>query len=198
MSEPVSSGAGGALPWSHPLRVADLATRKPTRFALAPEAGPRAALAEDLGILGLPRLAFRGEILPRGRDDWELRGELTAEVVQPCVVTLAPVSTVLAETVVRRYMADLPEPEAEEMEVPEDDSLEPLGAAIDPGAVMAEALALALPLYPRAAGVEAGALLATPPGAEPLDEEKLRPFANLADLMKRRDAPDEEPEGGEG
>jgi uncharacterized metal-binding protein YceD (DUF177 family) len=85
----------------------------------------------------------------------------------------------------RRYLADWVEPEAEESEVPEDDSVEPLTEVIDAGAVLAEALALALPPYPRAPGAEFGELTAAAPGAEPLTDEKLRPFAGLAELMKK-------------
>ncbi|WP_126976768.1 YceD family protein [Frigidibacter oleivorans] len=175
----------GRTPWSLPFRVSDLAARKPTRFTHEPGAEARAALAAELGISDIPRLSFRGELSPKGRSDWHLTATLQATVVQPCVVTLTPVTTRLSEPVERRFLADMPEPEAEEMEVPEDDSAEPLPAVIDAGTVMAEALALALPPYPRAGNAELGAVQATPPGAEPIVEEKLRPFARLADLMRR-------------
>ena len=44
--------------------------------------------------------------------------------------------------------------------------MEPLPQALDLGEVMVEALALALPPYPRAPGVELGEVVATEPGAE--------------------------------
>jgi uncharacterized metal-binding protein YceD (DUF177 family) len=175
-----------ATPFSHPLRVAELAGRKPTRFALVPTAAERAAIAAALGLLDLPALAFRGELRPAGRQDWTLAADLAATVVQPCVATLAPVTTAIAEPVVRRYMADLPDPGGDEIEMPEDDSLEPLGAVIDPGLVMTEALALALPLYPRAEGAGEGAARAAGPGVTPMTDEDARPFANLAELMRRK------------
>jgi uncharacterized metal-binding protein YceD (DUF177 family) len=174
-----------ALPYSHPFRTAALAQRKPTRFELAPGPDECAALAAALGLIDLPSVRLTGEIRPTGKRDFVLEAELMAEVVQPCVVTLAPVAARLREPVLRRYLADWVEPEAEESEVPEDDSVEPLTEVIDAGAVLAEALALALPPYPRAPGAEFGELTAAAPGAEPLTDEKLRPFAGLAELMKK-------------
>jgi uncharacterized metal-binding protein YceD (DUF177 family) len=55
---------------------------------------------------------------------------------------------------VRRYLADWQEPAAEEAEMPEDDTTEALPDRLDLSAVMAEALALALPDYPRAPDAE--------------------------------------------
>lgn len=170
--------------FSHPFRVADLAAKKPTRFRLAPTAAERAGIAAELGLSELPAVSFVGDLHPIGRRDWELRAELTATVVQPCVVTLVPVTTRIAETVVRRYLAEMPEPDGDEVEMPEDDTAEPLAAVIDAGAALTEALALALPLYPRAPGAELGAFQHAAPGTAPLGDETLRPFAGLAGLLR--------------
>ena len=176
-----------ALPWSAPLRVADLNGRKPTRFALSLPEDLRAAVAEWADISALDSLTLKGQLTPRGRNDWQLEAEFAARVVQPCAVTLKPVKTALAETVTRHYVADLPEPEGEEVEMPEDDSLERLGTEIDLAAVALEALELALPLYPRAPDADEAKLSAAPEGAAPLTEEATRPFANLRDLLAKRD-----------
>ena len=159
-------------------RVSELAPKKPTRFRLAPDAAARAALAGEIGIIGIAALSFEGEIRPSGRHDWELQGHLRARVVQPCVVTLAPVASDIAEPVVRRYLAEMPEPEGDEVEMPEDDTAEPLPEVIDLAAVMAEALVLALPLYPRAPGAAFDAI------ADEGPEETRKPFAGLAGLLK--------------
>ncbi len=67
-----------------------------------------------------------------------------------------------------------------------DETVEPLPAVIDAGAVMVEALTLALPPYPRAAEAEFAGAAAAPEGAAPLtEEETTRPFAGLADLLKK-------------
>jgi uncharacterized metal-binding protein YceD (DUF177 family) len=73
--------------------------------------------------------------------------------------------------------------------MPEDDSTEALPEVIDAVTVVVEALALALPLYPRAAGVELGEAVFTEPGLAPLREGDLKPFAALAGLvLKAKDS----------
>ncbi|MGB3146878.1 MAG: DUF177 domain-containing protein, partial [Paracoccaceae bacterium] len=116
--------------------------------------------------------------------DFLLEAQLTADVVQPCVVSLQPVPASLSEPVTRRYLADWQEPEAEETEMAEDDTQEPLGEVIDLGLAMTEALSLALPLYPRAKGAAFEGLVIAEEGAEPLSDQKIKPFAGLADLLK--------------
>ncbi len=163
-------------------RVAQLARRKPTRFRFDPDSAGRARIAADLGIQAILRLDFAGEIVPAGRDDWTLTARLLAEVEQACVVTLAPVRSTITEDVLRRYIADLPEPAAEEIEMPEDDTIEALPETIDAGAVMIEALALALPPWPRAPG----AGLAPPDtGDDAAGTNRIKPFARLAELLKK-------------
>ncbi|WP_199260119.1 YceD family protein [Paracoccus binzhouensis] len=160
-------------------RVAQLNPRQPTAFTLAPDAAARAALAGKLGLSALPRLGFAGEIRAVQNDAWEVTGRLSARVVQPCVVTLAPVKTTLDEPVHRLYSPHAGTPEGDEVEMPDDD-LEPLGAFIDVEAIMVEELALALPLYPRAEGADL-AEAGTEPAPEP---ETRKPFAGLSDLLK--------------
>lgn len=168
------------------LRVADLASRRETAFDLRPDAATMMALADELGLDALRKLRFAGRLIPDGRRDWRLEAVLGATVVQPCVITLAPVTTRIDEHVTRRYLADPAPilPEGDEVEMPEDDTIEALPAVIDIDAVMTEALALALPLYPRSAGAALGSLSVLPPGAAPLDDDRPNPFAALAALRK--------------
>jgi uncharacterized metal-binding protein YceD (DUF177 family) len=168
---------------THP-RIATrrLNRRNPARFATAIDAATRDSIAADLGLLALPSLRLAGDLLPSGASDLDLRATLEATVVQPCVVTLAPVTTRLAERVERRYVAQWAEPEGGSETELEDDTREPLPETIDLLAVAAEALALALPLYPRAPGAALGEAVFGPPGAEPLRDQDLRPFAALAAL----------------
>jgi uncharacterized metal-binding protein YceD (DUF177 family) len=169
-------------PLTHPLRVRHLPARRATRFDLLPDEALRAALARHAGLAGLPFLRFRGEVAPLGRSDMALRATLEAVVVQPCSVTLAPVTTRLSERVERRYLADYSEPQGEEVELDAEDEGEPLPEVIDAGHVATEALILALPLYPRAAGAQLGQVAFAPPGAAPLPDEGPRPFEGLAAL----------------
>lgn len=165
------------LPWTHPLRPSELASRKPTRFNLTPDTETRTRIAEWAGIDALDALTMKGTLTPSGRYDWTLEADFDAVVVQPCIITLAPVTTALSEPVLRRYVADLPEPEATEIEIPEDDSVERLPNVIDLAAVALETLELALPQYPRAEGAELPA-----PDESPTPDTR-RPFAGLGKLM---------------
>ena len=156
---------------------------RPHPFTLRPDAEARAALAAELGILSIRKLSFFGEIAPDGADDLCLTAELGATVVQPCVVTLEPVTTRIDEKVTRRYTPDMPEaPEGDEIEMPEDDTLEPLPREIDLARVMAEALALALPPWPRAEGVDPVEVSVTEPGKQAMTDDDAKPFAALKSL----------------
>lgn len=166
-------------------RSAALSSRKPTRFDLRLDAEERGAMAANLGLLDLPALRMKGELRPVGRQDFELAAQLLADVMQPCSVTLAPVPASIDEAVRRLFLADWHDPEGDEVEMPEDDSQEPLPEVIDLIDIAREALALALPLYPRAPGAELGEAVYTPPGAEPLRDEDLKPFAGLAALKAK-------------
>ena len=175
---------------SLPFKVTAIAGRTSTHVRFHPTAQERASIARALGLIDLPVLTFDGDIRPAGKRDMVLEGKLAARVVQPCSVTLEPVTTALAEPVRRRYLADYKLPEADELEIPEDDSTEALAEVIDAAAVAIEALALALPLYPRSAGAELGEAVFTEPGLAPLREGDLKPFAALAGLVIKPKADD--------
>ncbi|MBR9653262.1 YceD family protein [Thalassovita aquimarina] len=177
---------------SHPLRVSDLPTTRPTRFELVPDDAELAAIANELDLVQLRKLRFKGEIRAEGREDWLLVAELGATVVQSCVVSLDPVTTRIDEKITRRFVADLPEDatDEEEVEMPEDDTLEALGSVIDPAETMIESLSLALPLYPRAAGVELTESQFTEPGKKAMTDEETKPFAGLAALRDKLEKKD--------
>jgi uncharacterized metal-binding protein YceD (DUF177 family) len=178
-----------ALP-TLPFRVAAIAGRTSTHVRFRPSGPERAAIAQVLGLLDLPQMEFDGDIRPQGKRDMVLEGKLTALVVQPCSVTLEPVRTAIADPVRRQYLADYTLPDADEVEIPADDTIDPLPEVIDAAAVAIEALALALPLYPRAPGAELGEAVFTEPGQQPLREGDLKPFAALAGLVAKPKAPE--------
>lgn len=171
------------------LRIADLSTRGPTTFDLAPDAAARAALAAELGIPEIRKLRFAGTVRPQGGRDWRLEATLGATVVQPCVVTLAPVTTRIDEDVARTYIAGFDMPDGGEAEMPEDDSLEPLPAVLDLSAVLAEALALALPAFPRAEGAALGEAVYAADGVDPMTDDDAKPLAGLKALKDRLQNP---------
>lgn len=174
------------------LDTSALARRKQTQFNFRPDAAQMRTLKEALDLSSLRKLSFSGNLSPVGKNDWLLVAELGATAVQPCAITLEPVTTRIDEHLERRFVAEMPDfsKEVEEDEfggvaMIEDDSLEPLESEIDLWRVMSEALALALPDYPRADGAELGTLTVTEPGKEALTEDSAKPFAGLADLMAK-------------
>ncbi|MEO1732122.1 MAG: DUF177 domain-containing protein [Pseudomonadota bacterium] len=170
------------MPARTAFRVADLPQNAPTRFEILPDHDALDRFTLDLGITEIRKLRFAGELRALGKRDWQLNAELGATVVQPCVVTLQPVTTRIDTLVARQFLSDLPEPQGEEVEMPEDDDQELLGDTIDVASVMQEALALAVPQYPRAAQAELGEAVFTEPGKNAMRDEDTRPFAQLAGL----------------
>lgn len=164
------------------LRVSDLPQNRATPFSIRPDSTELGDIARELGLDGLRKLSFSGQVQAEGKRDWLLTGMLGATVVQPCVVTLEPVTTRIDTEVRRLFLADWLDPDEEEAEMPEDDESEPLHSVIDLGTVMAEALALALPVYPRKEGVELGEAVFAAPGKKAMTDEETRPFAGLAAL----------------
>ncbi|WP_227427340.1 DUF177 domain-containing protein [Roseibaca sp. Y0-43] len=175
---------------AEPIAVASLNGRKPKSLDLAPDTEALQHVAAYLGFTALRKMRFRGTLAPKGREDWELSGQLGATIVQPCSVTLAPVTTRIDTPLSRVFVADWHEPVGEEVEMTLDDSLEPLGQRIDLSALLIEALALAAPDFPRASGAEMapeGVLRAAPEGDSPLDDAAVKPFAALAALRDKMD-----------
>jgi uncharacterized metal-binding protein YceD (DUF177 family) len=179
------------------LTLARLTRSRDTPFEIVPDAETRAGLATDLDLLALRKLRFAGRLIPEGVRDWRLEAMLGATVVQPCVVTAEPVTTRLDETVERRYLSDLEEPTGEEAEMPEDDTLEPVPVVLDLSAVLAEALALALPIYPRAPGAALEEAVFAAPGIAPMTDQDAKPLAALAALRDRLSGDDAGEDTGE-
>ncbi len=167
---------------AHALRVADLPQNRPATFDVTPDGAILADIAQHLSLIKLQKLRFAGEVVASGAADFALSGKLGATVVQPCIVTLAPVQTRIDIPVERLYLRDFTDPEADEAEMPEDERAEPLGAWIDPVAVMVEALSLALPLYPRSEDASLAQSQFAAPGIRPMSDEAAHPFAGLAAL----------------
>jgi hypothetical protein len=174
-------------PFLRPIPVRSLSRKRPLPFDIAPEPDEKSAIARFLGLEAVRSLRFHGELAPARDDEWQVEGRLQAEVVQSCVVTLAPVVSAIDEPVLRRYLPEesfaLPaeidlDPEAQ-------DDPDPYGATIDPGLLALESLALTLDPYPRAPGVPPAEFYASPPGTAPSAEADPKPFAKLAVLKEK-------------
>ena len=170
------------------LRLSALDRSRPAKFELVPDAAARADLARDIGLNALRKLRFSGTLSPEGRGDWQLDGTLGATLVQPCGITLAPVTTRIDDPVRRSYRADVIAAELPaEQEMPDDADSEPLPEILDLAAIMAEALILAVPAFPRAPGAEIENVTVTEPGSAPLSDDDAKPFAGLRDALKKAD-----------
>lgn len=170
---------------THPIRFADLPNRKRTHFSIEPDADARRAMADALDLLGLKKLRFDGALIPMGKRDWRIDAQLGASAQQACVVSLDPVTTRIDENIERSYTAHYEFPDESEFEVPQDDTADPLPDTLDLIDVVLEALALALPPYPRKPGVQSDVVAVTEPGKAAMTDEDARPFAGLAALRDR-------------
>ncbi len=143
------------------------------------------ALAKRLEIPAV--LALSAELTMERVEDAkqlvDVRGTLTAKVVQSCVVTLEPVTqdvvapfdTLFAsEGYVQRWLKDNPH---DEYEAPE--ALD--GTWLDMGELVTQFLILELDPYPRCEGVELPAVISLD---EPAEEKQL-PFAILKTLTAK-------------
>lgn len=166
------------------MRLSELTTGRATPFSLLPNAPERKAIADALDIVAIKKLKFEGTLTPQGRSDWTLQAKLGATVVQDCVVTLDPVTTRIDEEIARAYMAEIPEIDAAELEMSQDDAIDPLPETLDLAQVMIEALSLALPSYPRSAGADLGKIAVTAPGIAPMSDDDAKPFAGLGALRE--------------
>jgi hypothetical protein len=176
--------APNARTWSQPFWLADMASGR-TAFSLTPDAGMCQEIATELGLLGLRKLRFVGDISPNGASDWHLRAKLGATVDQPCVLSLDRVTTRIEDNTSRLYLAGSTSPKGDgAYEMPDDETVEPLGKVIDVGLVMVEALALALPQYPRAPGVKLRKTRFAAPSVTPMTDADARAFAGLKALRE--------------
>ena len=167
------------IPWSLKVRVEDI-PEGGRHFVLSADTATRAAVANVVGLVELPRLEAQFEVRRHGRAGLKLQGTVSASVVQSCVVTLNPVENEVSEEVEVVFSPDAADPRPESEPVDVDAAIvEPelvVGGAIDLGAIAVEFLVLGLDPYPRRpdAAFEA-------PAAEDRGDS---PFAALAALRQ--------------
>jgi uncharacterized metal-binding protein YceD (DUF177 family) len=143
-----------------------------------------AAIARYLELAGLK--ALKGEFaLMRWRGKGvRVTGELIADVVQTCVVTLDPVEAHVEARFERRFLppekldAVLEDETDVFVDPTAEDPPEPLGHDIDLGEILIEELALNLDPYPRKPGVEFH--------GDADADKRANPFAVLAKLKPKK------------
>jgi uncharacterized metal-binding protein YceD (DUF177 family) len=169
-------------------RIVDLARLRDAndfQFDIAPSGPEAEAVARLMGARSIRKMRFQGTLTPLPAAGWRLEGRLGATAVQTCVISLDPVTTRIDQHVRRTWLPSSEPMPAEIVLVPgeDEDEVEPLGPTIDLGLVAIEALALALPDYPRKPGAAIPAELQAP--AE--EDDRPKPFAALAALKDRLD-----------
>ncbi len=172
--------------FSHPLAVADLPKNRARSFKLDLGGDEVAAIVKALGISGLSKLRFEGELAFNDQGELVLTADLGASATQACVVSLEPVKTRIDTEVIRRFSPHMESrPEEYQMLEDEDENVDPLDDIIDLGAVLSEAIALNLPDFPRSKDAELAQKTFTEPGVTPLEDEDTKPFASLAALKDK-------------
>lgn len=143
----------------------------------------RAALADRFDLLSIDSLSATATLrrLPAS-PLVRVEGQLTADVGQRCIVSLAPVSDHIDINFSEIFSPAGYQPRGEMEEDEIVDSFDDGG--IDIGELVAQHLSLFLNPYPRAEGVELPGDGAGEPGS-PADEER-RPLAGLGELLRKQ------------
>lgn len=180
---------GRALHWRQPVEAV---TQAGLAFDRDADETERAALRDVCDLVEVPRMEAHFVLKPWRKTGYSVKGHVSADVVQSCVVTLEPVRQTIDEEVDVKFVpareaekwAEEPDAEGEIVIDPEAEDPPDLfeGNAIDVGALAAEYFALGLDPYPRAPGV------AFDSGAD-TDEDNTdtrKPFAGLKEMMEER------------
>jgi uncharacterized metal-binding protein YceD (DUF177 family) len=166
-------------PWNVPVAVTQVPDTG-RHVELAPDEATRHAIAQEVGLVALPRLLATFDLARRGAGSLRLEGRVTATVIQNCVVTLEPIETEIDEPVdlfFRPEAAGAAEPGAEEGLFDGEEPSETLvNGTVDLGIIAIEFLNLGIDPYPR----KEGAVFDAPAAGDPASH----PFAALAALKK--------------
>jgi uncharacterized metal-binding protein YceD (DUF177 family) len=171
-------------------RMVDVAeeVNAPLHLAVEADAMERAGLAARFGLVSVNALTASAVLQPLD-EGIVLRVEWRAEVVQSCVVTLAPVEAHLEGDFDLIYMSEGGPSSIKgrrdlRLSLGDPDPPEPLiDGRIDVGEALAEHLGLALDPYPRVPGAEWAVEAEGDGGA--LDEPSETPFAVLASMRTK-------------
>jgi uncharacterized metal-binding protein YceD (DUF177 family) len=160
-------------PWTVPVPVAEIPDGG-GHYDLVADESVRNAIARLVGVRALLRLEASFDLTRRG-DGVAVRGEISAQAGQTCVLTLEAIESDVRETVDLTFAPahDVDSKPAKRSEPPE-----PLeNGVVDLGAIATEFFVLGLDPYPRKPGAEFSRPEAADQGAHP--------FAALAALKKR-------------
>ena len=177
--------------YSHIVQVSELGNR-PLEINLAANAEQCAALAKRLSLSSIKSFKAQVFLTLLKNSDVDLKASFSVQVIQPCTVTLAPVSSDLKAKFSMTYTPVVEEDEeSEEDEVFEDldDMVEPpeplIDQKIDIGAALVEHLALEIDPFPRVKGAVFEGYVAGSKSEKESGFEKKNPFAALSQLQTK-------------
>jgi uncharacterized metal-binding protein YceD (DUF177 family) len=150
---------------------------------IAADPAERAALARRFGLEAIARLEAEA-MLRRESGHILAIGRLSAQVVQTCVASGAPVPATIDEAFRLRFLPETEIASGEEIELSEEDcnTIPYADGTIDLGEAVAEELALAIDPFPRAPDAEAVLRAA---GVVAEEDAVTGPFAGLKALRDR-------------
>ncbi len=154
------------MEFSRPVMLDRLAPGE-TVFDVAAEPGERAALAERFALPALERLEARVSLARLGGGLVRLSAELSADVVQECVVSLEKLPSRVAESFTLLY-GEGQDAEREVVLSGTTELVEPVeDGIIDIGEAVAQQLSLVLDPFPRAPGLSGPEDAPEPAAASP-------------------------------
>jgi uncharacterized metal-binding protein YceD (DUF177 family) len=174
--------------FSYPVKVGHISANAVT-VRLSANESERQALAELWDVREVLSLSADLQIARWKKDGVKIKGDVTARIVQSCVVTLEPVEADIKESIDSilvpegSRLARQASNDGGEMILSPDGPDIPdtfTGDTIDAGVVVSEHVALAIEPYPRKPGVTFGARIESTAA----DDEKPNPFAALKDWKK--------------
>lgn len=154
-----------------------------TDFTRTASEAERAAIAQALGLVSCQVLRVKAHVARPGDHAYLVTGDVRADIVQSCVVTLEPLRQTVEATVETEFRPAEHIPEGHgAIDLADDVDVEPLmGHHIPIGRLVFEELAAAIDPYPRKEGAEFQGL--DTGGAEPARDN---PFAVLARLKDKK------------
>ena len=162
------------LTLSSTLPVELFSSGKARTFVVQPTLAEITELMSRFDFVSIENLCAEVTIRKVARDCWDVVGNLSAQVVQRCVITEGPVPELVDFTIEERYVREAEDLDGVEVEL---NGAEPLvGGEIDIGEMVAQTLGIAVTPWPK-----------SPVYAENLIKEKTtdeHPFAELAALRK--------------
>ena len=169
------------LPWSYRTAEVPESGLRERREATVQE---RAAVAAELGLLTIDSLAAEFAIRALGKGRYRMKGTLTAQLTQACVVTLEPVAQRVEDSFDVEFWpaGTLPQDAEDEVEALTSAEIEPIEHGhIDAGRIVFETLSAGIDPYPRAPGAEF-----SEPAVPAPDPAAASPFAALKKLKDRQ------------